>query len=35
MGPPPSVKFPNVYGNRVINPAAARQQMTGLSPAGG
>ena len=31
LGPPPSVKFPNVYGVRPVDPARATREMAGLS----
>jgi hypothetical protein len=34
LNAPPSIYQPSVFGNRVMNPAVARQEMTGLSPAG-
>ena len=30
----PTIYQPSVFGNRVVDPAVARQEMTGLSPAG-
>lgn len=34
MNSGPSIYQPSVFGNRVMDPAVARQEMIGLSPAG-
>lgn len=35
LGSPPQIYQPSVFGNRVMNPVRAEEEMTGLAPAGG